>query len=135
MVIDFTQKMANLPKQQGYSMHVIKGIEYICHHLHQRLTVSEVAEALSVNRSYFSALFAKETGLSVSHFIRQEKLHAAANMLRFSDYSYAEIAEYFGFSSQSHFIQCFQKEFSCTPAVYRKQYFQKTFTHAETAEK
>lgn len=135
MVIDFTQKMANLPKQQGYSMHVIKGIEYICHHLHQRLTVSEVAKALSVNRSYFSALFAKETGLSVSHFIRQEKLHAAANMLRFSDYSYTEIAEYFGFSSQSHFIQCFQKEFSCTPAVYRKQYFQKTFTHAETAEK
>lgn len=135
MLLDFTQKMANLPRQYSYSMHVTKGMEYICRHLHQRLTVSEVAEVLSVNRSYFSALFAKETGLSVSYFIRREKLQAAANMLRFSDYSYTEIAAYFGFSSQSHFIHCFQKEFSCTPAAYRKQYFQKTFSHAETTEK
>ena len=49
-------------------------------------------------------------------------------MLRFSDYSYADIAEYFGFSSQSHFIQCFQKCYACTPAEFRKRYFQKTFT-------
>ena len=96
MLLDFTQKMADLPKRNGYSIHVIKGIEYICRHLHQRLTVAEVSAALSVNRSYFSALFAKETGCSVSQYIRQEKLQAAANMLRFSDYSYADIAEYFG---------------------------------------
>ena len=74
MLLDFTQKMADLPKRNGYSIHVIKGIEYICRHLHQRLTVTEVAAALSVNRSYFSTLFAKETGCSVSQYIRQEKL-------------------------------------------------------------
>lgn len=83
MLLDFTQKMADLPKRHGYSIHVIKGMEYICRHLHQRLTVTEVAAALSVNRSYFSTLFAKETGCSVSQYIRQEKLQAAANMLRF----------------------------------------------------
>ena len=109
-------------------------MEYICRHLHQRLTVTEVAAALSVNRSYFSTLFAKETGCSVSQYIRQEKLQAAANMLRFSDYSYADIAEYFGFSSQSHFIQCFQKCYACTPAAFRKRYFQKTFTVPPTPE-
>ena len=134
MLLDFTQKMADLPKRNGYSIHVIKGIEYICRHLHQRLTVAEVSAALSVNRSYFSALFAKETGCSVSQYIRQEKLQAAANMLRFSDYSYADIAEYFGFSSQSHFIQCFQKCYACTPAAFRKRYFQKTFTVPPTPE-
>ena len=134
MLLDFTQKMADLPKRHGYSIHVIKGMEYICRHLHQRLTVTEVAAALSVNRSYFSTLFAKETGCSVSQYIRQEKLQAAANMLRFSDYSYADIAEYFGFSSQSHFIQCFQKCYACTPAAFRKRYFQKTFTVPPTPE-
>ena len=66
MLLDFTQKMADLPKRNGYSIHVIKGIEYICRHLHQRLTVAEVSAALSVNRSYFSALFAKPAALSAS---------------------------------------------------------------------
>ena len=67
MLLDFTQKMADLPKRHGYSIHVIKGMEYICRHLHQRLTVTEVAAALSVNRSYFSTLFAKETGCQSVH--------------------------------------------------------------------
>ena len=53
MLLDFTQKMADLPKRNGYSIHVIKGIEYICRHLHQRLTVAEVSAALSVNQLFF----------------------------------------------------------------------------------
>ncbi|MCH5269235.1 MAG: helix-turn-helix domain-containing protein [Lachnospiraceae bacterium] len=121
MLLDFAEKMAKLPKSHVYSMQVVRAIDYIKLHRNEHLTVKKVAEALKVNRSYLSTLFSRETKSRISAFIRREKIEAAANMLRFSDYSYADIAEYFGFASQSHFIQCFQKEMGETPFVYRKR--------------
>lgn len=122
MLLDFTQKMADLPKKQVYSMQIVKAIEYIYKHRNERLTVATIAVNIGVNRSYLSSLFTKETGESISNFIRREKIKAAANMLRFSDYSYCDIAQYFGFASQSHFTYCFRKETGFTPMTYRKQY-------------
>ncbi len=123
MLLDFTQKMANLPKKQVYSMQIVKAIEYTNHHRNERLTVDMIAETLGINRCYLSSLFMKETHESISSFIRREKIKAAANMLRFSDYPYSDIAEYFGFASQSHFIRCFRKETGFTPMNYRKHFF------------
>lgn len=121
MLLDFTRKMEKLPKHRVYSMQVVRAIDYIKLHRNEHLTVEKVAEALHLNRSYLSALFSKQTGGSISAYIRREKIEAAANMLRFSDYSYADIAEYFGFASQSHFIQCFRKEMGETPLEYRRR--------------
>ena len=121
MLIDFTRKMAELPKNTVYSIHIAKAIEFVCRNRTKRIKVNDVAKKLGVNRSYLSYLFAKETGSSLSSFIRKEKIKAAANMLRFSDYTYADIAEYFGFASQSHFIQCFRKEMGITPKEFRKK--------------
>ena len=101
---------------------IVKAMEYIYHHRTEHLKTQELADVLKITRSYFSTLFKKETGISVSDFIRKEKIKAAANMLRFSEYAYGDIAEYFGFASQSHFIQCFHKEMGVTPKEYRKNF-------------
>ncbi len=123
MLLDFTQQMADLPKKQIYSILTTKTINYIYRHRNEPLTVASIADSLQKNRSYLSSLFIKETGKSISSFIRCEKIKAAANMLMFSDFPYGDIAEYFGFASQSHFIQCFRKETGLTPMQYRKQYY------------
>lgn len=122
LLLDFTGKMAELPKQNVYSMQIVKAMEYIYKHRNERLTVQQIADSLHINRSYLSSLFAKETGSSISNFIRVEKVKAAANMLKFSEYSYSDIAEYFGFASQSHFIQCFKKQMGISPKEYRKKF-------------
>lgn len=119
MLMDFTRKMAELPKNSVYSIHIVRAIEYVCRNRTKRITVGDVADRLGVSRSYLSTLFVRETGVGLSDFIRREKIKAAANMLRFSDYSYADIAEYFGFAGQSHFIGCFRKETGLTPKEYR----------------
>jgi AraC-like DNA-binding protein len=122
MIMDFTHKMADLPKQKVYSIQIVKAIDYILKHRAGRLTVQDIAAELNINRSYLSSLFKKETGKSISDFIREEKIKAAANMLKFSEYSYGDIAEYFGFASQSHFIECFRKQTGFSPKEYRKKY-------------
>lgn len=123
MLLDFSKKMSELPKSRAYSIHTVKAIEYVCRNRTKHMTVADVSEHIGISRSYLSSLFAKEMGMSLSSFICEEKIKAAANMIRFSDYSYSEIAEYFGFSSQSHFIQCFKKIMGVTPKEYRKKVF------------
>lgn len=121
MLMDFTKRMASLPKLQIYSMLVVKAIDYISQKRNKRLTVNSIAMILTVNKSYLSTVFKKETGVNISDYIRKEKIKAATNMLRFSDYSYSDIATYFGFASQSHFIQCFRTEIGITPKEFRKK--------------
>lgn len=122
MLMDFTHKMADLPKQKVYSIQIVKAIDYILKNRNSKLTVQDIADELKINRSYLSSLFKKETGKSISDFIREEKIKAAANMLKFSEYSSSDIAKYFGFASQSHFIECFRKQTGLSPKEYRKKY-------------
>lgn len=123
LLLDFTAQMSHLEKENIYSIQVTRVIDYIYRNLQKKLLVSEIAAALGLNASYLSKLFKKETGQCINHFIRQKKIKAASNMLKFSDYSYSDIAEYFCFTSQSYFIQCFKQEMGCTPKEYKEKYY------------
>ncbi len=57
-------------------------------------------------------------------YILLRKLEAARNMLKYSEYSYAEISAILAFSSQSHFCRIFKKETGYTPKEYRDRFFQ-----------
>ena len=124
MVMEYTKQMANLHKENIYSIQVRKAMDYIYTHLNERVTVEELAKTLKLNRSYFSSLFHKETGKTVTVFIREAKIVAASNLLTFSEYDYSDIAEYLGFASQSHFIKCFREQTGYTPKQYRTQFYQ-----------
>lgn len=128
MIIDFTERMKKIKKEQIYSIHVIKAMDYIYIHLHEKIKVSQIAENLSLNRSYLSSLFSKETGMSINQYIISEKIKSASHMLTSSEMTYSDIAEYYGFSSQSHFANCFKKETGYTPMNYRKMFYQKSGT-------
>ncbi len=122
LVMDYTNRMKKLKNSQSYSHKVIKALDYISEHLHERIYLSQLAETLSCSEPYLSQLFHNETGISLSAFITRKKVEAAAEMLTFSDMTAAEISEYFGFSSQSYFIKQFRKHFDMTPKEYRKQF-------------
>ena len=53
-------------------------------------------------------------------FILEKKIESAKLFLRFSDYSYADIAAILAFSSQSHFIHVFKQYAGMTPGQYRR---------------
>ena len=72
-----------------------------------------------MSASYLSRLFKKETGDSVSTYIRGQKIEIAKNLLKYSDYSLIDIANRLSFSSQSHFIQQFRDIVGMTPKKFR----------------
>ena len=88
-----------------------------------RITIKELAEYTDLSPSYLSRLFKKELGISISDYISEKKIEKAENLLKYSDFTFIEIANYLAFSSQSHFIQTFKKAVGLTPKKYRDQYY------------
>lgn len=101
--------------------------DYICSHLHGKISTSDVARAIYMNPCYLSDLFRKEDGITVSGYILQEKIKLVKNMLIYSRYSYSEIASYLGFTSQSYLGKKFKQETGLTLRQYREKYGVKEF--------
>ena len=123
MVMDYTERMRKYRHSNANSKHINACREYIYSHIKERITIEDLADALGVSASYLSRLFKKETGVSVSAYIRDRKIDMAKNLLRFSDASMIDIANRLAFSSQSHFIQQFREVVGMTPKKYRDEYY------------
>ena len=122
MILEFTKHMNERKKQNIFSIHISKCMDYIYDNLHYKITVNAIAEYLNMSPSYLSKLFSKEVNMSISTYIKEQRLIAAANMLIYTDNSISEISEYFVFSSQSHFTTAFQNKYGITPKKYRDQH-------------
>lgn len=119
MCLDYAGRMRSLKKYAASSKQVAEAIDYIYLHVLERITINDLANAISISPTYLSRIFKQETGVSVSEYIRQRKLDVAKNMLRFSDMDLVEIANTLSYSSQSHFIQHFRQQTGMTPKAYR----------------
>lgn len=129
-VFDFAKRMKHIQKQMTapqsvLSIHTTQAMDYVYNHLHDTITVVDVADAIGINETYLSKLFKKETGQSLSSYIRKKRIQTAQNMLVYSNYSCADIAQYLAFSSSSHFASIFKEETGMTPLKYRRENYRK----------
>ena len=117
----YLKEVRAVPKRTPWSRPVAGCVDYIYEHLHQRITVPDLAEHVGLTESYLSSLFKKETGRAISEYVMDKRIEAAGNMLKFSDYSCADIGAILAFSSQSHFTRVFKSHTGKTPAEYRRE--------------
>ena len=139
MITDFTQKMAQLHsmKQSApmiaeslssdiqVSKPIWNAMDYIYYHLHEKISIPDVADYVKLSPNYLNHLFKTEKGVTISAYIRSRRIEAAKNMLLYSDYSESEIAAFLAFSTTSHFIKIFREDIGMTPRAYQRKYFRK----------
>ena len=119
------QKLRN-KKEQGNRL-VEQCKKYVFQHMHEKISVRGIAEALYVNPDYLSDLFSKKVGMTIKQYISQEKVNLSKNLLIYSPYDCKSIANYLGFSSQSHFGKVFREHTGMTPNEYRIRYAKDIF--------
>lgn len=124
MVHEIEEKQKGILKKQK-NPRINKCKDFIFSHLHDRITLEDLAAEADCNPNYLSQLFKECEGISISGYILQEKINRAKNLLIYSDYSYIEIATYLGFSSQSHLGTQFKKHTGYTLRQYREIYGRK----------
>lgn len=102
------------------SPYINKCKSYIIHHLNQPLSPDILAQNLHISTDYLQHLFSSQENTTLMDYVRQTRMEAAANMLKYSDFSIQRIAEYYQFKTQTHFGVIFKKYMGMTPSAYRK---------------
>ena len=125
MIMEFAREMNKRKKGSAKSAQVIMCLDYINDHLHENITVSELAEHVNLTVKYLSKLFKKEMNCSINEHIRDLKVEEAKSLLRYSYKSSIKIATDLGFTSHSYFISVFKKVSGMTPREYRNENFRK----------
>lgn len=119
---DFAEQVAQNSRMLEQNEIIMHTKNYIFQHLHDEIVIGDLGKQIGVNTSYLSTLFHKTEGITIQLFIRNEKIKLAENMLRYSEYSIRDIANYLSFCSQSHFGKAFKEQTGLSPAKYRKIY-------------
>ncbi len=128
---EFTQKVAQARKVKSQYTFIEQCKDYIEKNLRRPFQVGDIAPAIGVSRTYLARKFTEVEGITIQQYIVQERCRHAANMLKHSDTSISVIANYFCFSTQSHFGEHFRKIYGMTPKEYRER---ETSTNVPTSQ-
>lgn len=94
---------------------VRKAIQYIHARSRMALSLEDVAEVVGLSYSYFSRLFAEETGTTFHVYLTKIRLANAKELLLTTSLTVAEIAAQVGYEDPSHFIRVFKRCTGMTP--------------------
>lgn len=85
------------------------------------LTMVEAASRCHMSPSHFSRQFKKVFRYSFSEYSLRHKLYISARLLSMRSASITDISYNLNFSSPSHFIAQFKRQFGSTPLQYQKE--------------
>ena len=83
------------------------------------LTTAELAQKLGASASQLAASFRGVYGMTPAAFLRAQKMHGAAQLLRTSDRTVLDIAGQFGYDYASKFARAFRSVIGVSPSAYR----------------
>lgn len=112
-------------KEQGEQrMNSNAAVQAILTYLHEnyaeRITLDEIAKAVSFSASECCRMFRRVTGETIFDYLRAYRLAQSTRLLRQGEQSVSQIAYECGFGSTSYFIERFRNAFGQTPHRYRK---------------
>ncbi|MCU6791914.1 response regulator [Paenibacillus sp. WQ 127069] len=120
--IVFRELDDQLPRRRGSDI-VIKATEYIEKQFSQEsVTLQQAARELSVNPSYLSHIFKKETGKSFIEFLTDVRLDKAMELLKDVPHGTSvslkivDVSQSVGYADPYYFSRCFKKKFGVVPS-------------------
>ena len=88
--------------------------------IHERISITDIAERLSLSRDYCSRLFTNTFRVSPRRYILEERMKAIARELLQSGGTVGDIAHRFGYESVHSFGRLFKQVLGVSPASVRR---------------
>ena len=82
-------------------------------------SIAELSRVAGLSRSRFTVLFTEQLKMSPQAYLEAARLGRAADLLRASHWSIAEIAEEVGYANPFYFSTRFRRYFGTSPRRYR----------------
>lgn len=94
---------------------------YLMDHPQQHITIEELAQRFSVSTTMLKQSFRAVYGMPIQTFIREQKMEAAALMLKQTNLKISDIASRLGYSNASKFSSAFLRIMGKSPYQYRTE--------------
>ena len=98
--------------------YIKSALDYIHEDYMSGITVEEVAERVHLERTYFSVLFKKKTGITPKEYLKNYRMSMAASLLSRGDVPVSVAAHSVGYSDIFTFSKMFKKHFGISPREY-----------------
>ncbi|ADY56424.1 transcriptional regulator, AraC family [Syntrophobotulus glycolicus DSM 8271] len=96
--------------------------KFLIEHLENRYKLVELSKKFSIPITSMKLCFKGIYGVPILTYMREYRLQAAAEMLRNSSLSIAEISEKIGYKNPAKFSSVFQKAMKLSPSDYRRKF-------------
>lgn len=106
------------PKHQYATPIINQAVEFMFQNTDKKLSIDDIATHVKMSNSRFRTLFKEVTKQSVIDYFNDIKIEQAKILIRKDLYSFAEISERLGYSSESYFSSHFKQKTSMTPSEY-----------------
>jgi iron complex transport system substrate-binding protein len=100
---------------------VTKATEYIQMHLHESVTLKDMAEEVECSAGHLSRLFKQRLNVSPIQFLAQKRTERAAYLLIHTDATLQQIAEEVGYPDAHSLSRSFKKIKGLSPIRYKKE--------------
>lgn len=122
LLVQVARHLRRMPKaSSSLDPAVVKRMrDYVTAHLGERILVADMAREAGLSVDRFSVVFKDQTGQSPHRFVMDLRLERAADLLRLSAISLAEVAAICGFASQQHLTNVMHRRLGVTPRCYRE---------------
>ena len=99
-----------------------RSIVYIHKHLHEELSVNELARMEFLSPSRYRTLFCDALGVSPLEYITEQRIRLACSLIEHGDLALSQIADACGYRDRLYFQRIFKKRTNMTPGEYRAKF-------------
>ncbi len=100
--------------------HVARALALLHGNLARSWTVDELGREVGLSRSALAERFIRLIGSPPMHYLANWRMQVAAQKLRNTSASLAQVAESIGYESEAAFSRAFKKTFGAAPATWRR---------------
>lgn len=103
----------------GIRDEIVRVKQYVHAHLQEELGVARLAQAVNMSESYFSHMFKRDVGMSLTDYVNRVRIARSKELLEKSELKINEIAELVGFHNTNYFSTLFKKMTGKSPNQIR----------------
>ena len=109
--------------------------EYIDDHCRESVSIDKMCSLLNVSRRSFTTQFKAVTNQTYNQYAVRVRVDRAFRTFRYSTKSVTEIAEEFGYSSDTRFIHSYRQVFGVSPLAMKKKMLEYSRLYGEILNK
>lgn len=120
----FVRASTSVPLGRGNTLrdfYIKEAFSFIEQNFQNDISVEDIAAACGLNRSYFGKIFHENTGKSPQAFLISYRMTKAAELLKLTELSVADIGNAVGYPNQLHFSRAFKHVYGISPRQWRQE--------------